>query len=82
MFERQGKRNVLTTAGRQYLDAIAPAIFTIESTTQAMRRKREGRRVRLSMPLHAVQPLADSAPAGLQCSPSGYRAVLRSLSAR
>lgn len=50
VFERQGKRNVLTTAGRQYLDAIAPAIFTIESTTQAMRRKREGRRVRLSMP--------------------------------
>lgn len=50
VFERQGKRNVLTTAGRQYLDAIAPAIFTIESTTQAIRRKREGRRVRLSMP--------------------------------
>jgi len=50
VFERQGRHSVLTTAGRQYLDAVAPAIFTIESATQAMRRKREGRHVRLSMP--------------------------------
>lgn len=50
VFERQGRRSVLTTAGRQYLDAIGPAVFTIESATQAMRRKREGRHVRLSMP--------------------------------
>ena len=50
VFERQGRRSVLTTAGRQYLDAVGPAIFTIESATQAMRRKREGRHVRLSMP--------------------------------
>lgn len=50
VFERQGRRSVLTTAGRQYLDAVGPAVFTIESATQAMRRKREGRHVRLSMP--------------------------------
>lgn len=50
VFEREGRRSVLTTAGRQYLDAVAPAIFTIESATQAMRRKREGRHVRLSIP--------------------------------
>ena len=50
VFERQGRHSVLTTAGRQYLDAIGPAILTIESATQAMRRKRAGRHVRLSMP--------------------------------
>ena len=50
VFERQGRHSVLTTAGRQYLDAVAPAVFTIESATQAMRRKREGRQLRLSMP--------------------------------
>lgn len=50
VFERQGRRSVLTTAGRQYLDAIGPAIYTIESATQAMRRKRDGRHVRISMP--------------------------------
>lgn len=50
VFERQGRHSVLTTAGRQYLDAVAPAVFTIESATQAMRRKREGRHVRLSVP--------------------------------
>lgn len=49
LFERQGRRSVLTTAGRQYLDAIGPAIFTIESATAAMRRRRSGRQLRLSV---------------------------------
>ncbi|MBP7352669.1 MAG: LysR family transcriptional regulator [Comamonas sp.] len=50
LFERQGRRSVLSTAGRQYLDAIGPAIFTIESATAAMRRRRSGRQLRLSVP--------------------------------
>ncbi|MEG3002359.1 MAG: LysR family transcriptional regulator, partial [Comamonas sp.] len=49
LFERQGRRSVLSTAGRQYLDAIGPAIFTIESATAAMRRRRSGRQLRLSV---------------------------------
>lgn len=53
LFQREGRRSVLTTAGRQYLDTIGPALFTIESATSAMRRRRStgsGRQLRLSVP--------------------------------
>ena len=49
LFERQGRRSVLSPAGRQYLDAIGPALFTIESATATLRKRRSGRQLRLSV---------------------------------
>ncbi|WP_370681163.1 LysR substrate-binding domain-containing protein [Comamonas sp. GB3 AK4-5] len=50
LFERQGRRNVLTAAGQQYLDAVAPALFTIESATTSLRRRPNGQQLCLSVP--------------------------------
>ena len=49
LFERQGRRSVLSAAGRQYLDAIGPAIYTIESATSTMRRRTSRSQLRLSV---------------------------------
>ncbi|MDR2324827.1 MAG: LysR family transcriptional regulator [Acidovorax sp.] len=50
LFERQGRRNVLTAAGQQYLDAVAPALFTIESATASLRHRPHGQQLCLSVP--------------------------------
>jgi len=48
LFERQGRRSVLTAAGRAYLDAVGPAIVTIESASAHLRRPQPGLQLRLS----------------------------------
>lgn len=49
LFERQGRRSVLSSAGRAYLDAIGPAILTIESASAHLRRPHPGTQLRLSV---------------------------------
>ena len=49
LFERQGRRNTLTVAGQDYLQAIEPAIAVIESASAAARRRRFGPQLRLSV---------------------------------
>lgn len=50
LFEREGRRSVLTRAGADYLDAVGPSIATIESATLAVRTRRSPRQLRLSVP--------------------------------
>ncbi|MFN4121026.1 LysR substrate-binding domain-containing protein [Acidovorax sp.] len=42
LFEREGRRSVLTPAGRDYLDAVGPSLATIEAATAAVRARRSG----------------------------------------
>ncbi|MGE8320287.1 MAG: LysR substrate-binding domain-containing protein [Comamonas sp.] len=49
VFERQGRRNVLTPAGRDYLQAVEPAIQAIEAASAAARRRQAGPQLRLSV---------------------------------
>ncbi|ADU98705.1 LysR substrate-binding domain-containing protein [Alicycliphilus denitrificans] len=50
LFEREGRRSVLTRAGADYLDAVGPSITAIESATLAVRTRRSPRQLRLSVP--------------------------------
>jgi LysR family glycine cleavage system transcriptional activator len=50
LFQREGRRSVLTQAGADYLRAVAPSIATIESATLAVRTRRNPRQLRLSVP--------------------------------
>lgn len=49
LFEREGRRSVLTRAGADYLRAVGPSIATIESATLAVRTRRNPRQLRLSV---------------------------------
>ncbi|MGU3625460.1 LysR substrate-binding domain-containing protein [Comamonas testosteroni] len=49
LFERLGRRNALTAAGQDYLQAIEPAVMAIESASAAARRRRHGPQLRLSV---------------------------------
>ena len=49
LFERQGRRNTLTPAGREYLQAVEPAVMAIEAASAAARRRRHGPQLRLSV---------------------------------
>lgn len=49
LFERQGRRSLLTPAGKDYLDAVEPAISRIESVSATARRRRFGPQLRLSV---------------------------------
>ncbi|MBO9679166.1 MAG: LysR family transcriptional regulator [Acidovorax sp.] len=49
LFTREGRRSVLTHAGSDYLDAVGPSITTIESATRAVRMRRTGRQLRVSV---------------------------------
>lgn len=49
LFAREGRRSVLTQAGADYLDAVAPSVATIESATLALRQRRKPQRLRLSV---------------------------------
>ena len=49
LFERQGRRSVLTEAGREYLQAVEPAVQSIESASAAARRRHFGPQLRLSV---------------------------------
>ncbi|MDR0226973.1 MAG: LysR family transcriptional regulator [Burkholderiaceae bacterium] len=49
LFERQGRRSVLTQAGREYLQAVEPAVHSIESASAAVRRRHFGPQLRLSV---------------------------------
>lgn len=49
LFERQGRRNLLTPAGREYLQAVEPAINAIEAASAAARRRQSGPQLRLSV---------------------------------
>lgn len=49
LFERLGRRNTLTPAGQDYLQAIEPAIMTIEAASATARRRRHGPQLRLSV---------------------------------
>ena len=49
LFERQGRRSVLSAAGRAYLDAVGPAIISIESASAQLRRPHPGTQLRLSV---------------------------------
>ena len=49
LFAREGRRSVLTRAGADYLQAVAPSIATIESATLAVRTRRSPRQLRLSV---------------------------------
>ncbi|MEG1456959.1 MAG: LysR family transcriptional regulator, partial [Comamonas sp.] len=49
LFERHGRRSVLTSAGRAYLDAVGPAILAIESASAQLRRPHAGAQLRLSV---------------------------------
>lgn len=49
LFAREGRRSVLTRAGADYLEAVAPSIATIESATLAVRTRRSPRQLRLSV---------------------------------
>ena len=50
LFQRDGRRSVLTRAGADYLQAVGPSIATIESATLAVRTRRNPRQLRLSVP--------------------------------
>jgi LysR family glycine cleavage system transcriptional activator len=50
LFQREGRRSVLTHAGQDYLAAVGPSIATIESATLAVRTRRSARQLRLSVP--------------------------------
>jgi LysR family glycine cleavage system transcriptional activator len=43
LFTRDGRHSVLTPEGQAYLDAVAPAIASIESATRAVRQRRQAR---------------------------------------
>ncbi|MBV8248331.1 MAG: LysR family transcriptional regulator [Comamonas sp.] len=49
LFERQGRRNTLTPAGQEYLQAVEPALMSIEAASAAARRRRHGPQLRLSV---------------------------------
>lgn len=49
LFERQGRRSVLTEAGREYLQAVEPSVHAIESASAAARRRHFGPQLRLSV---------------------------------
>jgi DNA-binding transcriptional LysR family regulator len=49
LFTRQGRRNVLTAAGRSYLEAVAPALQSIEAATVQVQAQRGSRHLRLSV---------------------------------
>ena len=49
LFERLGRRNALTPAGQDYLQAIEPAVMAIEAASAAARRRRHGPQLRLSV---------------------------------
>jgi len=49
LFERLGRRNALTAAGQDYLQAIEPAVMAIEAASAAARRRRHGPQLRLSV---------------------------------
>lgn len=49
LFERHGRRSLLSAAGRAYLDAVGPAILTIESASAHLRRRHTGAQLRLSV---------------------------------
>ncbi len=49
LFERQGRRNTLTPAGQDYLQAVEPAVMAIEAASAAARRRRHGPQLRLSV---------------------------------
>jgi DNA-binding transcriptional LysR family regulator len=49
LFERHGRHSVLTSAGRAYLDAVGPAIVSIESASAQLRRAQAGVQLRLSV---------------------------------
>ncbi|NMM75626.1 LysR family transcriptional regulator [Acidovorax sp. SRB_14] len=49
LFVREGRRSVLTATGQSYLDAIAPAIASIEAATVALQTRRTARALRLSV---------------------------------
>ena len=49
LFERLGRRNALTPAGQDYLQAVEPAVMAIEAASAAARRRRHGPQLRLSV---------------------------------
>ena len=49
LFERLGRRNTLTPAGQDYLQAVEPAVMAIEAASAAARRRRHGPQLRLSV---------------------------------
>ncbi len=49
LFERHGRYSVLSAAGRAYLDAVGPAIVTIESASAHVRSRHSGPQLRLSV---------------------------------
>ncbi|MGH6625621.1 MAG: LysR substrate-binding domain-containing protein [Burkholderiaceae bacterium] len=49
LFTRQGWRSVLTEAGRNYLEAVAPAVRTIEAATVLVQAQRGSAHLRLSV---------------------------------
>lgn len=49
LFMREGRRSVLSGAGQDYLEAIAPSIAAIEAATVAVRSRHSGRRLRVSV---------------------------------
>ena len=49
LFERHGRRSLLSAAGRAYLDSVGPAIVTIESASAHLRRPQAGPQLRLSV---------------------------------
>lgn len=49
LFQREGRRSVLTHEGHDYLRAVGPSIATIESATLAVRSRRNPRQLRLSV---------------------------------
>ncbi|MFY3385523.1 LysR substrate-binding domain-containing protein [Paracidovorax sp. MALMAid1276] len=42
LFEREGRRSVLTPQGREYLEAVGPSLAAIEAATAAVRARRSG----------------------------------------
>ena len=49
LFERAGRRCVLTHAGAEYLRAVAPSVDAIEAATRAVRERRKPRQLRLAV---------------------------------
>jgi DNA-binding transcriptional LysR family regulator len=49
LFERLGRRNTLTPAGQEYLQAVEPSVMAIEAASAAARRRRHGPQLRLSV---------------------------------
>lgn len=50
LFAREGRRNVLTPEGADYLAAVGPSVVAIESATLAVRTRRNSRLLRVSVP--------------------------------